>query len=119
MREADLRSLSDDYLPVTVSIMCDKVGGAAPYRMRRVANNRTKPRLEPLRSDYDAALRQLPHISFATGPIPHHRIMTSDFEQALQTVCGAPAPLTTQFHIHENTVALCQVKGSFLDAKRL
>ena len=92
--------------------------GQAPFRNRRPKYNRTKPRTKPFSDDYAHALHQMPMVKYVTEPSTQQHLLSINVEGTLVELCGTPAVTPWQRHIKEGTVALCQVKGFSLQAKK-
>jgi hypothetical protein len=116
--DMDLRLECDDHLPTSLACKLLSGGGGAPFRFRKASYNRALPRVEPFRSEYADAPRQVPLPQYFAEASSHSHGMSKCFSSILVGICGTPAAKPVQYHVSDGTVALCNIKGSFLAARR-
>lgn len=114
----DMRGLGEDHHQTVLTCKCYNGKGEAPFRLRKAAYNRTRPRTDKCAAEYATELRLVPHTRYEVEPSSHDFVLADNMSGILVSVCGTPTPIPTRPEIETCTVALCQMKGLFLDGKK-
>ena len=77
MKEIVMRNKGEDNIPAGVEIRCGNGGGNAPFRMRRVRYDRTKPKMEPFKSDYKEQLGHRQLVKYEAEPTSHQYLLAN------------------------------------------